>query len=129
MMEPDMTGDRHACLKEIVATQRKMNVAYDREVAERLRQARAFVETVPAALLKLDRTLRRIVLFGSVATGKAMRADFDIDLAVDSDRYIQIVGWSLRQPWRIDIVDLQAIDEGFAGEIERTGRVLYEAQR
>jgi len=65
----------------------------------------------------------------SLVTGRVRRIDFDIDLAVDSDRYFRIVDWSLRQPFPIDVVDLQSIDEGFAEEVERHGRILYETKR
>jgi len=128
-MEHSMAEDMDAMLESIVARQKRENARYQREVDARVRKARRFIQSVPAALLRLDPALRRIVLFGSLASGAVNRLGFDIDLAVDSDRYLRIVDWSLDQPWRIDVIDLSAIDEAFIHEIENKGKMLYEAKR
>lgn len=116
-------------ITSIVARQKRENARYERELKDRLEEARDFLESVPTALLKLDPTIRKIVLFGSLASGRVRRIDFDIDLAVDGDRYLKIVDWSLRQAFPIDVVDLQGVDEGFAQEVAQNGRILYETKR
>lgn len=118
-----------AMVDAIVARQKRRNVIFERQLEARVREAQQFISSIPDALLRIDPVLRRLLLFGSLAAGRVTRFDFDIDLAVDSDRYLRIVDWSLQQPWRIDVVDLSAIDTSFAREIQKNARVPYEAER
>ena len=122
-------ADARSSLNAIVERQKRENARHARELDQRVKDARKFIESIPDALRKLDPDMRKIVLFGSLAFGDVRRQGFDIDLAVDSDRYLRIVDWSLSQRWKVDAIDLSAIDSQFADEIGRRGRVLYEADR
>jgi predicted nucleotidyltransferase len=53
-----------------------------------------------------DSELSRVVLFGSLARDEVLREDFDIDLAVESDRYFELLGIALRSRYHVDLVDL-----------------------
>jgi predicted nucleotidyltransferase len=120
---------KDALIKGIVARQKRENARYERQLQRRLREARSFAATIPPVFRKVDPAIRKIVLFGSLTTGDVKRPDFDIDLAVDSDKYLKLVAWALEQPWPVDVIDLSAVDEHFKREIEAQGMVLYEAER
>lgn len=73
--------------------------------------------------------MQKIVLFGSLAWGKPKRLDFDIDVAVRSERYLKLVSWTLDQTWKIDLVDLDQVSGSVLEGLEETGVVLYEKER
>jgi predicted nucleotidyltransferase len=96
---------------------------------ERIRQAYAFLKELVKAFRTLDPEVEKIVLFGSLAKGKPKSLDFDIDVAVRSSRYLKLVSWTLDQPWKIDLVDLDEVSESLLAGLEDTGVVLYEKNR
>ncbi len=71
-----------------------------------------------------------LMLFGSRAKGNAApRSDIDLAVTITCDRD----WWSLQEAveeyptlLKIDLVRLNAADDELAGEIIRTGKVLYE---
>jgi predicted nucleotidyltransferase len=101
----------------------------DRQNEERFAEAMEFLPKLVASFREIDPDLDKIILFGSLAKGKPKRADFDIDVAVRSDRYFRMVAWALDQVWKIDVVDLDAIGNTILSHIESEGRTLYEKDR
>lgn len=95
-------------------------------ISDRLARARAFLPELVDAILRVDPDIKKILLFGSIAKGRVRHLDFDIDIAVDSDRYVRIVAWALRQEWRIDVVDLRSVAGSPLEGIANEGEVLYE---
>ena len=89
-------------------------------------EAMAEVERLRRAFLRIDPAARRIVLFGSLAENRVRRIDFDIDLAVSSDRYLALVSAALDSPFRVDCVDLDALPSAYRESIERYGQVIHE---
>ena len=75
-------------------------------------------------------SVERLMLFGSHARGTAApRSDIDLAVTIASDRD----WWALQEAveeyptlLKIDLVRLNAADDELAGEIMRTGKVLYE---
>ena len=71
-----------------------------------MKRARAFRPELVKAFRTIDPDLRLVVLFGSLAEGTVRGEDFDLDIAVRSGRYLQLVAWGLDQDYKIDVVDL-----------------------
>lgn len=92
----------------------------------RVSAARGFLPYLRDEFLRIDPDIRSIVLFGSLARGRPRRVDFDIDIAVRSERYLELVAWALRQEWKIDVVDLESVGEAVLAGIESYGESLYE---
>jgi predicted nucleotidyltransferase len=105
---------------------KKRSREVQKRVEERFACAQKFLPELVRSFLAIDPELQKIILFGSLARGIPKREDFDIDIGVRSDRYFALVGWALRQEWKIDVVDLDSISESFLEDIESKGVVLYE---
>ena len=73
----------------------------------------------------------RVLVFGSRATGRTRRAS-DLDLAVDCGRPLtRAESGALDEafdesdlPYRVDVVDLRGVSEGFGASVERDGVAL-----
>lgn len=75
------------------------------------------------------RGVRRVVLFGSRARGTELPKS-DIDIAFeggDADGFIDDVQERLWSLLMVDAVDLASASDGLRAEVERDGKVLYEA--
>lgn len=101
--------------------------------AERQRQVRE--QRIEAALAEAHRLvdafraedpgLERVVLFGSLATGQIGNREPDIDLAVESSRYLRLVSIGLDSPFRVDVVDLATVRDSIRAAVDRDGKILY----
>jgi predicted nucleotidyltransferase len=93
------------------------------------------VEYVPAQLEQVARELglRMVVLFGSRATGRALRPVSDLDIAVLDravptwSRWVEVHGALSRvfRPYELDLAFLNTADALFRLEIMRQGVLLY----
>lgn len=97
------------------------------EQRERLALARAEVDRLVTEFQRVDPALRRVVLFGSLARDDAKSLDFDIDLAVDASRYLDLLGIALDSPFKVDLVDLSSASRYIVAAIERDGVEVYRA--
>ncbi len=76
-----------------------------------------------------NRGVRRVVLFGSRARGTELPKS-DIDIAFeggDADGFVDDVQERLWSLLMVDAVDLTGASEELRAEVERDGKVLYEA--
>ena len=89
-------------------------------LAEAHRLTRCFAEADP--------DLRTVVLFGSLATGDLGNREPDVDLAVDSPRYLRLVSIALDSPFKVDIVDLPNASPVISRAVEHHGKVMYERE-
>ena len=112
-------------IQNIADNIKKRNAARKRRIAERIAQAREFLPLVVEEFQKIDPAIREIILFGSLVAGNANREDFDIDIAVSSDRYLTLVAWALNQEFRIDVVDLESVPDHVLEAIRGKGEVLF----
>ena len=76
-----------------------------------------------------DIELSRVVLFGSLARDEVLREDFDIDLAVESDRYFELLGIALRSRFHVDLIDLNTAAPHIRDAVNREGVEVYRADR
>jgi predicted nucleotidyltransferase len=114
-------------LSRIAARIRERNERERARIESKKADAMVEVERLRREFMRIDPTIRKIVLFGSLAEDRVTRIDFDIDLAVSSDRYLSLVSASLDSTFPVDCVDIDALPPGYRAGIERYGRVLHEA--
>ena len=95
-------------------------------IAQRTARALAEVARLKAEFVKIDPDLKRLVLFGSLAEGRANTPHFDIDLAVESELYMKLLARALDSEFTVDLVDLNNVRPNILAEIERYGKILYE---
>ncbi|MEX2443261.1 MAG: nucleotidyltransferase domain-containing protein [Alkalispirochaeta sp.] len=100
--------------------------AREREIAQRHAAAMAQIERLVHAFQVEDPQLRSVILFGSLAHGTPHNPRFDIDLAVDSDKYWELLGIALDQPIPVDLVDLPRTSPHLRTRILAEGRALYD---
>ncbi len=93
----------------------------------RHRVSRAFdeIETLKIDFLNIDPDLRAMILFGSLAENRVKSIHFDIDIAVKSKKYYQLVGRALQSEFKVDVIDLETIHESIKMSIEKYGRLIY----
>ena len=89
-------------------------------LAETQRLTKCFVEADP--------DLRKVVLFGSLATGDLGHREPDVDLAFDSPQYLRLVSIALDSPFKVDVVDLPNARPVIRRAVEHHGKVMYERE-
>ena len=95
---------------------------------ERIEEAWKELKILIDDFISIDPDLRRIVLFGSLATGNVRSSQFDIDLAIEctSSSYMSLVSRTLDSQFDIDLVELPRAPEYLREAIARDGNLLYE---
>ena len=130
MAEYRFTQQERAELKEMAHNfARRTRQATERKAGKiEQRQADAFaqIERLVRQFRAVDPGIRTIILFGSLAVGTPTSSVFDIDLAVDSDRYWELLGIVLDQLIPVDLVDLPRASVHIRSRILAEGRVLYK---
>lgn len=69
-----------------------------------------------------------MVLFGSLATGEVGNRQPDVDLAVESSRYLRLVAIALDSRFKVDVVDLATARPAIRQAVARHGKVIYARQ-
>ena len=83
-------------LARIAANLRRENKIEEQKIREKIRAAHEEVRRLAAQFLEIDPGIKTIVLFGSLAENNVFSIHFDIDLAVRSEKYLQLVGCGLK---------------------------------
>lgn len=129
MTDPQSSSARERAVREMGRNfARRARAAADKreqEIDRRRIAAMAQVKTLVQRFAAEDPHLRCIVLFGSLNAERPTNPDFDIDLAVDSDKYWELLGIALDQPIPVDLVDLPRASQHIRSRIEAEGRWLY----
>ena len=107
---------------------RERRQARKRLTNDRVREARHEIDRLVEQIRAADPGVRRIVLFGSLARNEVKRPSFDIDIAVDSDKYMQLLDIALDSDFRVDLVDLGCCSRYVAAAVEQHGVELYRAE-
>ena len=100
----------------------------EKKLALRVAAARKELERVVGLFVDIDPELKRVVLFGSLARDEATRLDFDIDVAVESSRYMDLLGIVLESDFKIDLIDLESASPYIRRSVERDGKELFRAE-
>jgi predicted nucleotidyltransferase len=114
-------------VQAIVSGLRRRAAERKRRTAVRATEARRAVTELARRLVEVDPEISRIVLFGSLAEQEIpANEDFDIDLAVETERYLELAAVAEACPFPVDLVDLHNVREAVAREIRTYGTVLYD---
>ena len=113
----------------IAANLNRENRLEVQRIEEKIRTAHQEVRRLVAQFLEIDPAIETIVLFGSLAEDRVFSIDFDIDLAVRSEEYLQLVGCGLKSSFRVDVVDLDHVADPIKSSIEKYGKILYEQKK
>ena len=116
-------------LARIAANLNRENRLEAQRTKEKIRTAHQEVRRLVAQFLEIDPAIETIVLFGSLAEDTVFSIDFDIDLAVSSEKYLQLVGCGLKSSFRVDVVDLDHVAHPIKSSIDKYGKILYEKKK
>jgi predicted nucleotidyltransferase len=116
-------------LARIAANLNRENRLEAQRIKEKIRAAHQEVRRLVAQFLEIDPAIETIVLFGSLAEDSVFSIDFDIDLAVRSEEYLQLVGCGLKSSFRVDVVDLDRVADPIKSSIDKYGKILYEKNK
>lgn len=95
-------------------------------IESRIVQAFKEVEKLKTDFLKMDDELELMILFGSLVKKDIGYINFDIDIGLRSKKYYQLVGRALDSDFKVDVVDLDSVNERIKDEILKNGKVIYE---
>lgn len=113
-------------VQNIVKEIKKENEDERKRIKDKIMQAMSEIEKLKKGFLEIDPALEKIILFGSLAVGEINSISFDIDIAVKSKKYYQLVGKALQSEFKVDIIDLDTIHKKIKDNILKTGRIIYE---
>lgn len=112
-------------LRKIVESQNRRNRRTEAEIHRRANAARTEADRLCERFRAVDPQIGTVILFGSLVTGLGLSERSDIDLAVESDRYLDLVLEAENSSFPVDVVDLRHTAPKLAAHIRRTGKVLY----
>ena len=116
-------------LARIADNFKRENAREDERIEKRMWEANLEIRRLVDRFLEIDPDIEKIVLFGSLAEGKVLSLHFDIDLAVRSEKYLQLVSCGLKSYFRVDVVDLATVQAHIRRSIENYGKILYEKKK
>lgn len=122
-----MSGN--ADLRAIIDRQNRENATENARLARAQKAALQAATELATRMGSDDRTLRRVILFGSTIPGRHYRPGSDIDLAVEGgDRaLLERLAANLSQP--VDIIGLDEMRPGIRDIALAEGIVIYEADQ
>jgi len=100
---------------------RELNRREQERMALRLGRARSESERLAWAIADADPTVRRVILFGSVASGAPSREDFDIDLAIDGGDSSLAMSITDESEFDVDLVNLELLPVAMRRMLENRG--------
>ncbi len=113
-------------IENIVENIKKENRDTRLRIQDRVVQALKEVERLKTDFLKIDDELELMILFGSLVKKDIGYINFDIDIGLKSKKYYQLVGRALDSDFKVDVVDLDTVNERIKEEILKNGKVIYE---
>ena len=100
------------------------NEAVMKKIRVRQKEAVAEAERLGKAIMAADPSVRRVILFGSLAAGMPKNLHFDIDLAIDGGDPHRAMTITSDSSFKVDIVELESLAEHFRKLVLERGRVL-----
>lgn len=126
-MEPEARDEaaRKELLEGIIARTRRDNARETLARAARLDDARTEARRLAGELAALD-GVRRVIHFGSSASGRSFRLDSDIDIAISGGDLLEAMRIVESSRFRVDIIDIDAVPAPLRAAILQQGVVLHE---
>ena len=113
-------------IEAIAAAENRRNAAHRRSLERRRDALRSEALRLVPLLLKCDPGITRILLFGSVLPRRRLRADSDLDLAVEGcTRFSECLRLVEQSDWPVDLVEWETLSEPFRNVVARDAEVLY----
>lgn len=123
--QSELSAEDYRKIREIAdATNRRNRLAREKRTAEiaTIREAAwAEVRRLLHRFHEIDSGVDRLIVFGSLARDDMKRPDFDIDIAVRSERYLDLLGPALESEFKVDLVDLHGASSYITAAISREG--------
>jgi len=116
-----------ALLNAVKQSQKRADETASLALKQRTQQALQEVERLVQEFRSRDPELRRIVLFGSLASGTPRNPNFDIDLSFEGRELYACTAIALDSHFKVDLVDYISLPDFMQKEIDTFGRILYEA--
>ncbi len=113
-------------IQNIVREIKRENEDEKIRVRDRVLQALEEVERLKTDFLIIDKDIEKMILFGSLSKDEIESQNFDIDIAVKSKKYYQLVDRALQSEFKVDVIDIDTIHKRIKKNILEEGRVLYE---
>ena len=127
-----ISAEDYQKIREIAAaTNRRNRLARERrtaEIAARREAAWSEVYRLLHHFREIDPGVDSVILFGSLARDDMKRPDFDIDIAVRSSRYLELLGVALDSGFKVDLVDLHTASAYIAAAVEREGIEVHDGR-
>jgi predicted nucleotidyltransferase len=114
-----------ALIAGIVIRQRRENEKEAAAAATRLAEARIEARRLSSLIAKQP-GVRRILHFGSSATGRSFRLDSDIDLGIEGGDILAAMSMVECSRFKVEVVDLKFIPDRLREAIFAEGIVVYE---
>ncbi|MFP4212324.1 MAG: nucleotidyltransferase family protein [Alkalispirochaeta sp.] len=113
-------------LQAIIDRSRRLKAAANARAARRRDHALQVAKDLAAEMGKQDRSVKRVILFGSLLPGRAFRGESDIDLAIDGGDMPLLERIALDADVSVDMIGLDDARPGIRERIPEEGMVLYE---
>ncbi len=130
--QSELSAEDHRKIREIAdATNRRNRLAREKrtaEIATRREAAWAEVHRLLHRFHEIDSGVDRLIVFGSLARDDMKRPDFDIDIAVRSERYLELLGPALESRFKVDLVDLLGASSYITAAISREGIEIHHGE-
>ena len=123
----DTAGEQS--LERIAQAVRRRNRQAEQFLEQKKRRAHREVDRLVAEFLDIDPDLDKVLLFGSLARNQVRSEYFDIDLAVRSNRFLQLVACGLRSTFSVELVELDRVPAPMRTAIKRYGKIVYEKKK
>lgn len=114
-------------IKEIIRAEKERLLEYEKLLNVRITDANKEAQNLTDRFKEIDPDIKKVILFGSLAESTIRSDNFDIDLAVESDRYLRLVSVALDSKFKVDLVELGTVPESLRRRIREKGRILHEA--
>ncbi len=119
-------GEEDTLITGIIQAEKERFAAQQKYLQNRVSKAWKEARRLTDEFLKIDPALEQVIMFGSLAEDTVRSEKFDIDLAVKSEKYLQLVSLGLDSEFKVDIVELETLPNPFKNRIMEKGRILYD---
>lgn len=116
-------------IQNIVREIKNRNEHEDKKIKDSIKLALEELEKIKIDFLRIDKNMEKMILFGSLAENNIDSTEFDIDIAVKSEKYYQLIGRALQSQFKVDVIDLESIHSLIKKNILKTGKVIYEKKQ
>lgn len=116
-------------IQNIVSLIKDGNEEEKGQIEDRVKLARKELKKLRDDFLNIDGKMEKMICFGSLAKNNIESINFDIDIAVKSKKYYQLVSRAMKSEFKVDVIDLDSIHNKIKENIIKYGKVVYEKKQ